>query len=69
MSGTSNLNTTMATIVGNYLAHWQTGQTHMFTAAALKGVMRAIDDYALCFQIENPVGSGQYRYYKSLSQK
>lgn len=65
----TGLGTAMTTIVSNYLSHWATGQTQAFTAPALKGVMQAIDDFARCFQFENPPASGQYRYYRSLSQK
>lgn len=65
----SSMNTAVATIVGNYTSHWSTGQTHTFTAGSLKGVMKAIDDFARCFQYEEPAGSGQYRYYKSIAQK
>lgn len=65
----TNMGTTVATIVSNYLSHWATGQTQAFSAPSLKGVMRAIDDFARCFQFEDPAGSGQYRYYRSLSQK
>ena len=65
----AGLNTAVATIVGNYLTHWSTGQSHLFTAAALKGVVSAIDAFARCFQFEDPVGSGNYLYYKSLANK
>lgn len=64
----STINTLIAIIVGNYLSHWSTGQAQAFTASALKGVMQTIDDFARCFQFENPVGSGQYCYYRSLSR-
>lgn len=65
----TGLGTAVATIVSNYLSHWSTGQTHAFTAPSLKGVMQAIESFASCFQFEHPAGSGQYRYYRSLSQK
>jgi hypothetical protein len=65
----TGLGTTTATIVSNYLSHWSTGQAHTFSAPALKGVMQAIDGFARCFQYEEPPASGQYRYYRSLSQK
>lgn len=65
----NGLGTALTTIVSNYLAHWSTGQAGAFTAGSLKGVMRAIDDFARCFQFADPAGSGQYRYYKSLSQR
>lgn len=64
----AGLNTAVATIVSNYLSHWSTGQTQAFTAPSLRGVMQAIDDFAGCFQHEQPPGSGQLRYYRSLSQ-
>ncbi|TKV80149.1 hypothetical protein FDV58_18065 [Bradyrhizobium elkanii] len=65
----AGLGTSVATIVSNYLSHWSTAQTHAFTAPALKGVMQAIENFAACFQFEQPAGSGQYRYYRSLSQR
>lgn len=65
----AGMNTAVATIVGNYVSHWATGHTHAFTAGSLKGVMKAIDDFAACFEFEHPPGSGHKRYYKSLSQK
>lgn len=66
-SQVAGLNTSVATIAGNYLSHWMTGQTQAFTAPALKGVMQAIDDFARCFQYEDPFGSGQFRYYRKLT--
>lgn len=63
------LNANVATITGNYLAHWSTGSTQNFTAGALLGVMDAIDAYADCFRFESPAGTGNRRYYKSLSQR
>jgi len=65
----AGLNTSVATIVSNYLSHWATGHTHAFTAPSLKGVMQAIENFAGCFQFEHPAGSTQYRYYRSLSQR
>lgn len=67
-SQVTGLDAAVAIIVGNYQSHWSTGQTQAFTATSLKGVMVAIDDFARCFQFEHPAGSGQYKYYRSLSQ-
>lgn len=64
----AGLSTAVATIISNYLAHWSTGQTQAFTAPSLRGVMQAIDNFAACFQFEHPAGTGQRRYYRSLSQ-
>lgn len=64
----TGLQTSVTTIVTNYLSHWATGQTQAFSAPSLKGVMQAIDGFARCFQFEDPPGSGQFRYYRSLSQ-
>jgi hypothetical protein len=64
----AGLSTAVATIVSNYLSHWSTGQTQAFTAPSLRGVMQAIDTFAACFQFEQPAGTGQRRYYRSLSQ-
>lgn len=60
--------TNIASITGNFVAHYATGSTHAFSAASLQGVMTAIDDYAACFMFEDPPGSGK-RYYRSLSVK
>ena len=65
----TGLGTAVATITANYLSHWATGQTQAFSAGSLRGVMQAIDDFARCFQFEEPAGSGQYRYYKALSRR
>lgn len=65
----AGMGTALATIISNYVSHWATGQTQTFTAALLKGVMHAIDDFARCFQYEEPEGSGQFRYYASLWKK
>lgn len=65
----TGMGTALATIISNYVSHWATGQSHAFTAASLRGVMSSIDSFARCFQYEDPLGSGQFRYYKSLSQK
>lgn len=57
-----------AAIVGNFLAHWSTGQTHAFSAPALLGVVAAIDAFPECFRHEPTPGAGR-RYYRSLSRK
>jgi len=64
----ASLSSHVATIAGNYLAHWGTGSSHNFSAAALIGVMNAIDAYADCFRFAESPGAAP-RYYKSLSQK
>lgn len=61
------LNVSMATIVGNFLSHWGTGQTVTFTAASLLGVMQSIDAYCDCFTFIPP--GGQKAFYKSLQQR
>ena len=63
----ADLNLNMATIVGNFLSHWGTGQVLSFTANALLGVMQSIDEYCDCFTFQ-PTPGGALRYYKSLSQ-
>tara|TARA_R110001599_G_scaffold261569_1_gene461984 strand:- start:2497 stop:4968 length:2472 start_codon:yes stop_codon:yes gene_type:complete len=65
----AGMHTATTTIIGNYISHWATGQTHAFSASSLKGVMKAIDDFAGCFQFEDPLGSSNFRYYKSLAAK
>ncbi|NTI17045.1 AAA family ATPase [Agrobacterium rhizogenes] len=65
----AGLQTNMASITGNFLAHYATGSTQAFSAASLTGVLTAIDAYADCFKFENPPGSGQKQYYRSLSKK
>lgn len=64
----SGLNTAMMTIVGNYLAHWSTGQTALFTSPALLGVVQAIDDFVDCFKYE-PVPGQKKKFYKNLASK
>lgn len=59
----------VASISGNYLSHYATGQSQPFTAQSLLGVMQAIDAYADCFMFEDPPGSGTKRYYKNLAKK
>lgn len=62
----TGLNANIASITGNFLAHYATGSTHAYSAAALLGVVQSIDDYAECFTYEDPPASGRRRYYKSL---
>ncbi|TCV69361.1 hypothetical protein EDE09_11079 [Neorhizobium sp. S3-V5DH] len=45
----AGLNTAMATIVANYVSHWNTGQAQPFMARSLLGVIAAIDSFADCF--------------------
>ena len=63
----TGLQTYVASITGNFLAHYATGSTHAFSAASLLGVMNAIDSYAECFMVEDP--PGHKRFYKSLSKR
>ena len=65
----AGLQTHVATITGNFLAHYATGSTQAFSGSSLLGVVRAIDDYAECFTYEDPPGNGQRRYYHSLSRR
>ena len=58
----------VASITGNFLAHYATGSTQAFSGSSLLGVVKAIDDYAECFMCEDPSGSGSKRYYRSLSR-
>ncbi|QND60163.1 hypothetical protein [Mesorhizobium huakuii] len=64
----TGLNTNMATIVGNFLSHWGTGQTLSFTAPALLGVMNAIDQYCDCFKFEPTPGAAK-AFYKTLQDR
>lgn len=57
-----------ATIVGNFLAHWSTGQTQAFSAPALLGVMQAIDDFPDCFKYE-PTPGVPKKFYASLNRR
>jgi hypothetical protein len=59
----------VASITGNFLAHYATGSSQAFSGSSLLGVVKAIDDYAECFMFEDPPGSGQLRYYRSLSRR
>jgi protein-arginine kinase activator protein McsA len=65
----AGLNTAIASVVGNFLSHWGTGQVQAFTAHSLLGVMSAIDSIADCFKYEDPVGSGNFKFYSSLSKR
>jgi hypothetical protein len=65
----AGLQTNVATIAGNFLAHYATGSTQAFSAGSLTGVLAAIDAFADCFKLEHPTGSGQRQYYRSLSKK
>ena len=65
----TGLQTHMATITGNFLSHYATGSTQAFSAPSLLGVIAAIDAYAECFMYEDPPGSGNKRYYRSLAQR
>lgn len=56
------------TIVSNFLAHWSTGQSQAFSAPALLGVMKAIDEFSECFKYEPTPGSRK-RFYRSLATK
>jgi len=57
-----------ANIIGNYLAHWSTGQTQAFSAPALIGVMQAIDAFPDCFKYEPTPGAAK-KFYSSLNKK
>ncbi|GLH77045.1 hypothetical protein SSBR45G_19530 [Bradyrhizobium sp. SSBR45G] len=65
----AGLVTHMASITGNFVAHYATGSTNAFSSASLLGVMQAIDKYAECFMYENPPGSGKLVFYRSLSKR
>ena len=67
-SQVASFTTNGVTMVGKFLAHYATGSTSTFTSAALNQVLKAIDDLAQCFQIEVPVGSGNWKYFKSLDK-
>jgi hypothetical protein len=57
-----------ATIIGNFVSHWATGQTTAFSAPALLGVMQAIDKYQDCFKYEFTPGA-QKRFYATLHSR
>lgn len=59
----------MASITGNFVAHYATGSTSAFSSASLLGVMQSIDKYADCFSCEEPAGSGNKRFYRSLNKR
>jgi hypothetical protein len=65
----AGLQANVASITGNFLAHYATGSTQAFSASSLLGVVRAIDAYAECFTYEDPPGSGNKRYYRSLFRR
>jgi hypothetical protein len=64
----SGLNVNMATIIGNFLSHWGTGQTLSFSGPSLLGVMQSIDRYCECFTFE-PRPQAPRQFYKSLHQR
>nr|WP_201010215.1 AAA family ATPase [Rhizobium rhizogenes]QCL09653.1 AAA domain protein [Rhizobium rhizogenes] len=64
----AGLNTAMATIIANYVSHWNTGQAHPFTAGSLFGVMAAIESFADCFRFA-PTPGGSLQYYAALNRK
>ncbi|UWU70568.1 AAA family ATPase [Bradyrhizobium sp. NC92] len=64
----AGLNANMATIVGNFLSHWGTGQTLSFSGPSLLGVMQSIDQYCECFRYEPSPGAPR-QFYKSLHQR
>lgn len=57
-----------ATIIGNFVSHWATGQTTAFSAPALLGVMQAIENYQDCFKYE-PTPGAQKRFYATLHNR
>jgi flagellin-like hook-associated protein FlgL len=57
-----------ATIIGNFVSHWATGQTQAFSAPALLGVMQAIERYQDCFKYE-PTPGAQLRFYATLHRR
>lgn len=57
-----------ASIVGNFLAHWSTGQTQGFSGPALLGVMAAIDGFSDCFTYV-PAAGAQKKFYASLHRR
>jgi hypothetical protein len=57
-----------ATIIGNFVSHWATGQTQAFSAPALLGVMQAIENYQECFRYE-PTPGAQKRFYATLHSR
>lgn len=63
-----NLQMHSATIIGNFLAHWSTGQTQAFSAMALLGVMQAIDRFPECFQYE-PTPGAPKKHYSTLNRR
>ncbi|MCP3468421.1 AAA family ATPase [Bradyrhizobium sp. CCGUVB23] len=65
----AGLQTHMASITGNFVAHFATGSTSAFSSGSLLGVMQAIDEYAECFMYEDPPGGGTKKFYRSLSKR
>ncbi|WP_442753290.1 hypothetical protein ACNHKD_09745 [Methylocystis sp. JAN1] len=64
----AGLNANVATIVGNFLSHWGTGQTLSFSGPSLLGVMQSIDKYCECFTF-GPSPGAPRQFYKSLHQR
>lgn len=57
-----------AAIIGNFLAHWSTGQTQAFSAPAMLGAMNAITAFPDCFKYEPAPGVAK-KFYSSLSRR
>ena len=64
----TDFQTHSASIVGNFLAHWSSGQAHAFSAPALMGVMQAIDRLQDCFKYEPAAGTAK-KFYSSLHKR
>ena len=56
-------------LVCNWVAHFATGGAAAFAPPAMLGVLDDVDELRRCFQFEDPIGSGNWRFYRSLTSR
>jgi hypothetical protein len=61
------VSTTIASIIGNFMAHYATGSSGAIGEAGLRATIKAVDDLEDCFKYVD--ASGQKRFFKALDKK
>lgn len=56
-------------IVGNWVSHYGTSGSAMFSPPALLGIIQSIEALEHCFKHEVPPGSGKFQWYRSLTKR
>lgn len=56
-------------IVGNWVSHYGTSGSAIFSPPALLGVIQSIEALEYCFKHEVPPGSGKFEWYRSLIRR